>query len=228
MATLSGLLFAYFSLAIVLDHAHLVCPLWLSWGSRDFRCMMRGRPVKFILLPTLCAVAAMLVGAVSGSIRDPAFQLLAITYLIWNAWHFGSQHFGVASLMGWKRGPRWLRRWGIIGVTMASMLLPWGSGLVPLLVAEIMSFAHWTTDIGLSTWRARRPWWVFLLVVLVVGSGGFLWKIATDDPRLCGAKLVCTAVYSIPALLGLRYGLGFVHFLYSRWVWQLSNPLARR
>lgn len=32
----------------------------------------------------------------------------------------------------------------------------------------------------------------------------------------------------IAALYGIRlFGIGFVHFLYSRWIWKLSNPLVR-
>src|SRR5580704_6816342 len=89
-------LYGYFMAAIVLDHAHLVCPLWLGWGNRGFRQVMLERPEKFVLLPALCIFGALMVGEQSATTHDPAFHFLAVTYTLWNAWHFGSQHFGLA------------------------------------------------------------------------------------------------------------------------------------
>jgi hypothetical protein len=217
-------IYAYFMLTIVLDHAHLVCPISLAWGNRGFRAHMLERPEKFILLPALCIFMAVAIGLSSKTTHDPAFRLLAATYVWWNAWHFGSQHFGVASLLGWRSGPRWLRRLGIILSTMLLMLVPINSLLI-LMVNELISFAHWTTDIGLSTWAGR--WRISLLVVLLCGVIGFLWKTVVSDPHLCGVKPACTAVWSVPLLLSLRYGLGFWHFLMSRWVWKLGDPQVR-
>ena len=31
----------------------------------------------------------------------------------------------------------------------------------------------------------------------------------------------------IPVIICARMGLGFVHFLYDRWVWKLRDPLVR-
>src|SRR5215472_11204566 len=110
---------AYFLLAIVLDHAHLVCPIWVGWGNRGFREIMLSRPGKFVLLPAACILVPLVIGATSSTTREPLFRALATTYVWWNAWHFGSQHFGVASLLGRRTGPRWLRQAVIIGPTMA-------------------------------------------------------------------------------------------------------------
>lgn len=220
------LLVAYFLVAIVLDHAHLMCPIWLGWSNKGFRAYMLTRPEKFLLLPVLCVVVALAIGEEAETTHDLAFRVLAGAYVWWNAWHFGSQHFGVASLLGWQWGTRWARQMLIILPTMCIVLVP-KSGLVPLLIVnEIINLAHWATDIGLTT-RVLRSY-LFLAGVLIVGLIGFCWKTVTTDPHLCGPLLpVCSAQWSIPTLLALRYGLGFWHFLMSRWVWQLSDPQVR-
>ena len=213
-----SLLYIYFCCAIILDHAHLACPMSLAWSNAGFRREMLAQWEKFILWPLGLLVAAVVIGLLSPTTRDLSFRGLALTYFWWNAWHFGSQHFGVASLLGWRSGRRWMRQLTIVGATMLAMALPVTS-VALVAFNELLSFCHWTTDIGLSTWIARK-WPLFLGAILIVGLTGFLWKTTATDPRLCGLMPACTAVYSIPALLGLRYGLGFVHFLYSRWIWQ--------
>jgi hypothetical protein len=221
-------LYACFLAAIVLDHAHLVCPIWLGWSNRGFREYMLERPEKFILLPALCVASALLVGEHVTTTREPAFRALTAAYIWWNAWHFGSQHFGVASLLGWRWGPRWARQVIIIGPTMAVMLAPMmlANSALPLVIAGgVFGLAHWATDIGLTT-RVLRRWW-FLPIVLAIGLIGFAWKTVVAGPRFCDPLPVCTAVWSVPMLLSLRYGIGFWHFLMSRWVWQFSNPRVR-
>jgi hypothetical protein len=230
------ILIVYLLVAIVLDHAHLVCPIWLGWSNRGFREHMLRRPEKFILLPALCLFSAVMIGITSNTTHEPAFRGLASVYLWWNAWHFGSQHFGVASLLGWRSGPRWARQAVIIVPTMLLVTIPISFGSVPVLIrgsvaliviGEVISFAHWTTDVALTS-RVMRQWgWAFLLGVLAMGAIGFVWKTVGTDPRLCGPRPACTVVWSIPTLLGLRYGLGFWHFLMSRWVWKLSDPQVR-
>ena len=81
-----------------------------------------------------------------------------------------------------------------------------------------ISLMHWIMDIRLSGYVASHAW-LFTMAVLAVGLGGFVWKTVAVDPGLCRPMLACTAQFSIPMLLGLRYGLGFWHFLMSRWVW---------
>ena len=253
----TALFYGYFLVAIVLDHAHLACPIALGWSNRSFRQMMLVRWEKFILLPAGLLLLSVWIGwnsdksfgwvsmqAIRAYIFDPqmyqailagrppncAFLILTVTYLWWNAWHFGSQHFGIASLLGWRSGPRWLRRAILIIPTMALMLtsLMSAASIIVILMAEIISFLHWITDIVLSTLARRRSLLLILLgAILLVGASGFVWKTLTTDPHLCGIAPACTAVRSIPILLGLRCGLGFWHFLMSRWVWQHSSPIVR-
>jgi hypothetical protein len=227
---MAEIVFGYFLLAIVLDHAHLACPIWLGWGNRSFRRVMLERPEKFILLPALCIIGALLIGEHAATTHDLSFRVLAGAYLVWNAWHFGSQHFGIASLAGWRLGPRWMRQVVFIVPTMGLMLIPmaFSMGVLPIIViSECNNLIHWVTDIGLTAYVKRRWLWVFLPTVLVAGIGGFLWKTVTVDPYFCGSLPACTAAWGIPMLVSIRYGLGFWHFLMSRWVWKLSDPQVR-
>lgn len=216
-------LVGYFLVAIVLDHAHLVCPVGLAWGSRALRQRNLERPGKYLLLPGLCLFVAVAIGYAAPSTRDPLFRDLTLVYFWWNFWHFAAQHFGVASIC--RLGSRTPRRVAAVGGTAAVLLgLPF---LLPgtlwvVCLTEGVSFAHWITDIGLTGARVRR-WWAFLAVVLLVGLTGFIWKGVSVGGGLQAAHTVAVGV---PLLLGLRYGLGFVHFLYSRWVWQLRDPLV--
>lgn len=249
-------LYAYFLAAIVLDHIHLVSPVGLAWSDAEYRREMLAWPRRFIFLPLLCLLIAVAVGVFSHSTRDPAFLVLYAAYVVWNAWHFGSQHFGVASLLGWRGGPRWLRQGLLIAATMAFMLLPFVPGFVHwmtensligarvasmllsfmpghpsfiamLVVGQAISFLHWTTDIGLSV-RALRRWWLFLILALVFGALGFAFKTVTTDHHYCGLLPACSVMWSIPLLVSLRFGLGFVHFLYSRWVWRRGAPFVSK
>jgi hypothetical protein len=66
-------LYGYFLCAIVLDHAHLVCPIALAWSNRGFRRTMLERPEKYILLPALALILAAVVDAGASTTRDRRF-----------------------------------------------------------------------------------------------------------------------------------------------------------
>jgi hypothetical protein len=85
-----------------------------------------------------------------------------------------------------------------------------------LLMIGVISVNHWVVDIGLSGRVATRGW-LFAGAVLVAGAVGFAWMIPTERGMMIAV---------IPIMLGARYGLGFVHFLYSRWVWRLGSPIG--
>ncbi len=86
---------------------------------------------------------------------------------------------------------------------------------VMLFVTGLVSVNHWVVDLGLSIRVAR--WW-FFPGVLVLGLLGFAWMVPSSNGQM---------IRMIPWLICARLGLGFVHFLYSRWVWQFSNPQVR-
>jgi hypothetical protein len=71
------------------------------------------------------------------------------------------------------------------------------------IAGEIVSFAHWTTDIALSARAVRNRWLLFVGVAMILGLSGFLWTTVAGDPCLCESVTACTALWSIPALLRL-------------------------
>lgn len=215
--TLSSLVWSYFLVAIVLDQAHLVCPIGLAWNSPLFRDKMLREPDKYILLPLIFVLVPLGIGAGSVTIHDPAFRALATLYLVWNAWHFAMQNYGICAIYG---GCSWQRN-AAFALTAACILafpLVLGNVLWVVVAALGVDLMHWIMDIRLSGFVARQQW-LFTAIVLVVGVTGFTFRTVSADTHHCGQLLACTMVYSIPTLLGLRYGLGFYHFLMSRWVW---------
>jgi hypothetical protein len=151
-------------------------------------------------------------------------------YSAWNLYHFAMQDFGILMLC---TGPsrRQIKRLGclvgLIGVYLAvggvNVLGFWHlPGLVnvwwlPFVMIGTVSVNHWVVDIGLSS-RVAKYGWVFIIGVLSIGMIGFVWIVPTPQGMM---------IRMVPAIICARLGLGFVHFLYSRWVWQLSNPLVR-
>jgi hypothetical protein len=183
--------------------------------------------------------------------RNP-LPLLVWVYSAWNLYHFGMQNYGVASLLlqvnrarsssshgsysgsvvGFLRlRNRCALKWFcLIGFLVIYFVVSginvlgfwWIPGLDqdiwwlgPLVLSGMLSANHWIVDIGLS---ARvRGWW-FPIVVLAAGMIGFVWLVPTPNERL---------IRTIPAIVCVPMALGFMHFLYSRWVWQFSDPRVR-
>lgn len=220
--TVSSLV-AYFFFAIVLDHAHLVSPILRVWSSPNMRHKMLKQWQWYVLMPLGFLAIAVVIGLLSSSPTAPGFVALAVVYNGWNAWHYGSQHYGLATLAGWRSGPRRRRQLLTIGPTIVVLALPFFfSAFVFVIINVVIDLLHWLTDIGLSTWKARR-WGLFLCVVAVLGLGGFLFKTVSVGPQYCGQLAVCTAIYGFVILRSTRYGLGIVHFLCSRWAWTAEN-----
>jgi hypothetical protein len=147
------------------------------------------------------------------------FPLLVWGYSAWNLYHFGMQDFGVWRLWnGFK-----IERRFQIGICLGFVIFfvevmrhITHSLWVMLFVTGLVSVNHWAVDLGLS-YRVARRGWVFTAGVLAAGLIGFLWMVPTSSGQM---------IRMIPWLISARLGLGFVHFLYSRWVWKLGDPRA--
>ena len=86
----------------------------------------------------------------------------------------------------------------------------------------IIAVNHWLVAIGLSSHvysvHRDRPPIVFAAVLISASMLGFV-LLFVSFPTL-------TIKVTMPAV-GLRIGLGFVHFLYDRWIYKLSDPQVR-
>ncbi len=197
---------ALFAFAIVCEQAHVASPIVLAWSHPGLRRIALSRPIETMLLPVVAIIAALF----------SPFWLVWWVYWVWNAFHFGSQHYGVSRIMRWR-----VDREFIIAATMVLML--WVPFVFPVawwwkwVMLVAIDFNHWITDIGLSS-RVLRYWWLFLPAVLALGCVGFAWKVPRADH---------IATMFIPWVIKARWGVGIAHFLYSRWEWKLSDPQVR-
>ncbi len=87
----------------------------------------------------------------------------------------------------------------------------------PIIGIAVYSLNHWLVAIGLSSQVSGHAW-LFVPIMLLVGTVGFLWLIPTPGGTLLRV---------VPIVICTRLALGFVHFLYDRWVWRLSAPEVR-
>jgi hypothetical protein len=100
---------------------------------------------------------------------------------------------------------------------------------------------HWIVAIGLpghvetalaGSWLQLRAWG-FMLGVLLLGGVGFVWSAPAWVWRAWGYSIPEQAPdyalisHVVPVVLSLRFGLSFVHFLYDRNIWKMSDPEVR-
>jgi hypothetical protein len=197
---------------IAVDSTHVISPIVLAWVHPGLRKIALKRPVRSIVLPVFAIIAAVLAGALGPSVTFGRQNLPAVAavYLVWNAYHFGMQNFGVARLLR-APGPRWLHYTIFCGGTVAIMALGFMGRMPPLaalfLGTILISWGHWLTEIVLTAhvigWK-----WRFMLTIAAFGC-------------------VCMIPAHLGALFSIRIGLGFAHFLYDRWIWKMSDPAIR-
>jgi hypothetical protein len=187
---------------VLIEWAHIVSPVVLAWSHPGLRQIALSRPVETLLLPAI-GFASCILGP---------FAVVQWTRYAWHCWHFGSQHYGVCRLLGWR-----VNRWAIVIPTagiMASVFvihLTWWRWLVIIAI----DLQHWLVDVGLSTVVARWRW-AFLGALIILGVAGLYWKtiqLHYQDILMLTMKA--------------RWGLDVTHYLYSRWVWKLSDPEVR-
>jgi hypothetical protein len=174
-----------------------------------------------------------------------------VAYFLWDAYHYGMQHFGVLSLYRRARRSRMQRRvdkWlclvlttviGMIVLRKGLPMLPWLAHIQPRLLPAVrwflphiqqvglfvvlgfLSVNHSTAAIGISSHvmanqHGRSPW-LFAALLLVAGA-----VVLSLMFYASGLTMGITM-----AVMALRLGLGFVHFLYDRWVYKFSDPAVR-
>jgi hypothetical protein len=195
---------------VAIETAHAMAPIGLAWTTAELRDMALGAPLKFIVAPAVAVVA---------SFSLPFFWVF-LAFVAANAWHFGMQNFGVLRLLGVRRW-RWALMIGSIVVTATALVISmpalrpsFMTQQAAFLITLVVSVNHWITDLGLTRMASRRG--VFLLGgLLLLGCVGYYWQRTTPN----GVHRLSNDAMRI------AYALGFVHFLYSRWVWQRGREL---
>jgi hypothetical protein len=196
---------ALFALAIVSEQAHVASPIVLAWSHSGLRQIALSRPIETMLPPMLAIIVAL----------AAPFMVIWWVYWVWNIYHFGAQHYGVSRNFG-LRVPKWL----CVGSTAALVVGgPWliDAGWWRWFALVAIDFNHWLVDIGLSSRLSRRSW-LFLAGVAALGCIGFAWKVPYPNH---------IATRFVPWVIQARWGVGIAHFLYSRWVWKLSDRRIR-
>ncbi|MBV8486282.1 MAG: hypothetical protein JO077_25825 [Verrucomicrobia bacterium] len=115
----------------------------------------------------------------------------------------------------------WLRSVFILSDGFGLALIWWQ----PIIGMAVYSVNHWLVAIGLSSHvysarclRFRAGAWLYTLAMLMAGAIGFFWLIPTPNG---------TVLRVIPIVVSARLGFGFVHFLYDRWIWKMTDPRVR-
>ena len=107
-------------LVLLTQTGHLLSPMALAWTHDRFRAVMLRRRIKFIVVPLAILAAATVAGWIGGQtlpnlrfnpnsfslVAGPAtlaefknpFMAMVFVYVLWNAYHFGMQNFGVMSI----------------------------------------------------------------------------------------------------------------------------------
>jgi hypothetical protein len=215
-----------------LNTAHLVAPIALAWRHAGFRRYMLNNKVKFVYLPmTIIAACGILGATVSKTFQiNPMmlgitvsdghdylrpFVMLFVIYLLWNGYHFAMQNYGLLRIYCRSIEPASAMEWAMF-ITLGAFLLMSKMPMLLTFLFVAIGLSHQTAAIGLAShvWGShcgRHPVW-FAAALLLVGAG-LAWSL-----WIGALSAVAMTIF------GLRLGSAFVHFLYDRWLWQLSNP----
>jgi hypothetical protein len=226
-----------FALFILLDTGHAFSPIVLAWTHGGYRRqIIYTRPRKFVVVPILIFLAAVAIGVITqagltsyhntvfkiptlADWSDP-FLLMVWFYSGWNLYHFGMQNYGVLRLVCSRGDWRTDMMICLVTTTFVAVILPHliqSQWVFFIVTTGMVSVNHWVVDIGLSACVTKRAW-AFIPGVVLAGIVGLIFTVPTANGSL---------IRLVPILICARLGLGFVHFLYSRWVWQLGDPQVR-
>ena len=175
-------LVAFFALAIMMDTAHNMSPIFLVWTDKPLREVALRRPWQYIAMPLCVFAIAAAVGVCVAlgwtsyragfgqmyQITDwtNPFPILVWTYLSWEIYHFGSQNFGVVSIYRRKlgrSGRRYIDKTLCICITGAVMII----SLLPQIRSAILGiFPQWQSLPS----PPMIPLWVGFLIFGVISA----------------------------------------------------------
>jgi hypothetical protein len=222
---------------LVVNSAHLISPIAMAWSHGPFRQMMLAKKIKYVIVPLGIVGTCVVLGATVGisfeinpatlglKVTDPndytrPFVLMLVGYFVWNAYHFGMQNYGFLRLY-WRSGdPCVAMQWAMITTLFGMIIIPelFHQARLSMFLFGAVLVNHQLVAVGLSShvWAnhyGRSPLW-FAIALIAVG-GAITWLL------LYGLTQVVTTI------VGLRAAAGFVHFLYDRWVYKLSDAKVR-
>jgi hypothetical protein len=183
----------------LLGTTHLVSPITLAWTHPDIRKIALSRPIKFIGLPAFLLVVAAAVGLAatalpidaaldfsrisvrSVDLKNPLMAMMFI-YVVWNAYHFGMQNFGVLSIYRAKSGGgqrSWDMTFCLVTITVATLLpfvryLPFAQYLYSPIKWGVIALAAASIAIMLSRELRFGPRTIFI-VTTALGPLAMLW-----------------------------------------------------
>jgi len=219
---------------IGLNGGHLLAPVAMAWSHDGFRQIMLAQKMKYVLIPA----AIVVMGGVFGATVGKTFQVNPITlsvkvgdwsdyarplvallplYFVWNAYHFCMQNYGFLRLYR-PGGDRVMAiQWAMFATLFGLIIVPelFHQAQVSLFFFGLVIVNHQLAAIGLSShvWAncwGRSPLW-FAGALLAAGAA-LAWL------------MLHAAAEAAMTIIGLRVTAGFVHFLYDRWVYKISDP----
>lgn len=145
---------------------------------------------------------------------------------------------------------RWQIRWPRPAAIACLALTAFGMAILPklphsdevgIIAYSALYVNHWVVAVGLPAHveaslapsRPRLRAFGFVLGVLLLGGVGFVWTAPAWLWRAWGYAIPAhepdfmLVNHVVPVLLSLRFGLSFVHFLYDRAIWKMSDPEVR-
>jgi hypothetical protein len=154
-----------------------------------------------------------------GILMPSAFRLLWYAHPLFEYFRYGCTALALASAVAMLCRERCLPRalfilTDALGIGLIFFVGLWGFAII--------SMNHWLVAIGLASHvhgvRHRISPLPFAAAMMVGGT--IVYCLLFVDLR--------TGLLHFTALaIGLRLSLGFVHFLYDRWIWRLSDPRMR-
>jgi hypothetical protein len=256
----STTLLVFFSLVPLLETGHSLSPIAAAWWHVGFRRVMLERKSKFILLPVSVFVGSAAVGAATSldltsyqagphqmfeatGLTNP-FPIVVWLYMVWNAYHFGMQNFGVLSIYRKRReiaqGSRLSWRADVepalsIEPNAKSQVKAWGQRRVDKTFCLLVTCVAMATAFPISflhTMDLRDP----CIALSLTATGGMLWRdiragfslprlifIMTDGLALAliwWQPLIGVTVYSLNHWL-VAIGLSS-HVCCARWHWAFA------
>ncbi len=95
----------------ILWGGHILSPMLCAWSTPKLRSHLRENKFNLITIPLVILASSCALGVFSINASQPPnpwFQakweitgigyLMGLTFLVWNTWHFASQHYGVLSI----------------------------------------------------------------------------------------------------------------------------------